>query len=160
MKIIILNGKIGSGKSFVGSKLHQTLKNSAYIEGDAFLQINPFNPTTQNYHLVAKNIAKQVKIYQKFKNIEYVIISWVIWDKKTFDILSQSLNIFNIYPILLVCPQEILEKRLKEDVENNKRFCDNLEKTNRPIYTDGFEKIMVDKSSQAIVDDIIKIINN
>ncbi|MBE7074218.1 MAG: hypothetical protein E7379_03920 [Clostridiales bacterium] len=159
MKVILLNGKIGAGKSFIGSNLHWHLKNSAFIEGDAFLQINPFTPTKENYNLVAKSIANQVKTYDEFKNIEYVIISWVIWHKETYEILKENLKDFDVYEICLDCPNNQLEKRVKNDIENNKRHSDNLQKITRQIYSDGFIKISSNQDLQKVIDEISTIIN-
>ena len=160
MKVILLNGKIGAGKSYIGSNLHYSLNNSAYIEGDSFLQINPFVPTEENYNLVAHSIANQVKTYAKFKTLDYVVISWVIWYEETFNILKKELEKFEFLPICLKCPLAELRKRVKEDIENKKRWPDNLKKTSRKIWSEGFTNINSNQSLEKILNDITNLINN
>ena len=122
MKIVLINGKIGAGKSVVGYALHRKLIKSAFIEGDAFLQINPFNPSKEQYLLVAKNIVQQIKTYAKFKNITYVVLSWIIRDKEVFDLIKNSLNKFDLYPICLENPDDILKTRVEKQIKNGNKF--------------------------------------
>lgn len=160
MKVILLNGRVGAGKSHTGTNLHRSLENSAYIEGDAFLEINPFTPTKENYNMVAKNIINQVKIFSKFKTIDYVIIPWVLWYKETFDILEKKLKKFNLYKIYLKCPVDQLKIRVTEDIKNNKRHPDNYEKTSREVYFDNFSIVNSNQPLENVLKDIKKIINN
>ena len=109
---------------------------------------------------VAKSIANQVKTYSMFKTIDCVIISWVIWNKDTNDILKNALSDFEIYNICLECPEDTLLKRVKTDIENKKRHSDNLQKINRQIFSDGFIKISSNQDLQTVINEILRLINN
>jgi len=160
MKIIIINGKIGSGKSLIGYTLHRKLINSAFIEGDAFLQTNPFNPTKDNYMLATKNIINQIKMYKKFKNIDYVILSWIIRDKEIFAAIKKALSKSNIYPICLDCPTKILKSRVETEIQNGNKFQDNILKINEEVYKENFTCINSNQDVEKIISKIVKLINN
>ena len=160
MKVIILNGKIGAGKSFVGRFLNMKLTNSAFVEGDSFLQINPFKPTQQNYLLVAKNIANQIKTYKKFKNIDYVVLSWIIFNEDIYKKIMDNLIGFSVFPIYLDCPNNVLQKRIKKDVESGTRYADNLLKFEKEPFKENFLVVNSNQKIESLFKDILKIINN
>ena len=56
MKVIILNGPMGVGKTTVGKYIAETNKGTAFIDGDWCLDIHPFVRNRQTKTMAKENI--------------------------------------------------------------------------------------------------------
>ncbi|MEK7354104.1 MAG: AAA family ATPase [Chloroflexota bacterium] len=118
MKLIIINGAPGIGKSTVGRLLHNRLSNSAFLDGDDVWRINPFEVNEKTKSLVEKNIIQVLRNYSE-AGYEYVILAWVLHQQSTidrlishFDDLKPEVHIFT-----LVTDEDTLVARLQGDTQ-------------------------------------------
>ncbi|MDO8624225.1 MAG: zeta toxin family protein [bacterium] len=116
MKLIILNGPSGIGKSTIATRLHEKMSNSALIDVDELRRSIP------NYR---EQRAESLKLaYQKtgeaieshFKNGQDVIIDKVISESSILDSFIEIGKKFdaNAYEILLFADKEASQKRADE----------------------------------------------
>jgi len=153
MKIVFINGKIASGKTTIGKKLYDLIKNSAFIDGDAFMQINPFNPTKNNYISCADSIINLIDNYIKNFNLQYIFVSWVIAYEDIYLKFKEHFNKHNLYFYYLTSTDEILKKRIKIDIKNKVRYADNIDKTYKDFFNKEHTIIISNK-----IDDTVKYI--
>ena len=116
-KLIVINGTMGVGKSTVSKALNQSLENSAWLDGDWCWMMNPWNFSEENKEMVVNNICYILNNFLMNTSFEYIIFSWVI---HTDDILKNivdrlATNCFELYPITLMCSENELLERIKND---------------------------------------------
>ena len=114
VKLIIINGAPGVGKSVVGNLLFSRLDNSTFLDGDDVWRINPFEVNEITKGLVEENIASVLRNYIEAQ-YEYVILTWVLHQQSIIDNLLSKLNDlkFNTRIFTLIADEEVLLERLK-----------------------------------------------
>lgn len=70
MKVILINGQGGTGKSSIANNLKKSLANSAYIDADTLVAVNPFKFNELD-DLLLKNA---VSLIHNFSEKEYAYI--------------------------------------------------------------------------------------
>lgn len=98
-KIILVNGKGGVGKSTNAKELLSKLDNSAWIDIDDLIKVNPWEFNTKMNFLALENASIVVENYKK-NGYEYIILSGGIINQEYFNKFVQGLN--NNYHILYV----------------------------------------------------------
>lgn len=83
-KIITITGMAGSGKTTVAKALLWKLKNSAHIESDSLISVNPFIYNANLEKLGIRNIVLLIKNFFS-SGYENIIISGLIRNKKIFN---------------------------------------------------------------------------
>ncbi|MBI2851397.1 MAG: AAA family ATPase [Chloroflexi bacterium] len=116
MKLIIINGAPGIGKTTVGKLLHNRLSNSAFLDGDDVWRINPFEVNEKTKGLVEKNITLVLRNYLE-AGYEYVILAWVLHHQSAIDRLISRLDDLapKIHIFTLVANEDTLVSRLQAD---------------------------------------------
>lgn len=154
MIVFLINGSIGVGKSTIGSILSQKISNSCWIEADAFMYNNPFNPSIEDYIFVAKEI-KRIAYYHKNKGANYVFVSWCVFDKEIKQLIDALFVDDVLFYILLVVPNQITKKRIQKDISENARPSDNLRKIGKGVYDSDhrrFENIDAEQTVSKIIE--------
>lgn len=109
--IVIINGAPGSGKTKTAEYLFEKTINSAWIDGDVMLGINPQNRTDKELELRERNIASVVKNYNQY-GYKTIYISFVYMSSNylanQIDLLK---NIDDIKVISLIVDDDILKER-------------------------------------------------
>ena len=121
MKLIIINGAPGIGKTTIGRLLHNRLSNSAFLDGDEVWRINPFEVNEKTKSLVEKNITLVLRNYFE-AGYEYVILAWVLHQQSIIDRLVSHLDDLKpeIHIFTLVADESTLVARLQDDAQTTR----------------------------------------
>jgi len=165
MKLILINGQPGAGKTSIAKKLLSELNNAAYIEGDSITSVNPFefNDTLDNL-----GIANAVSLVRNFSKFGYanVILSGLLRDQGTLDIFLRELNKeVDVLFVWLRASKEIRMARKKErgrdeaDESKHFDFVDSLIPNIESIEVKNGKAIFIDTTSKTI-DEVVREIKN
>lgn len=91
MKIILINGQGGSGKSSVGKALLKETENSAFIDVDCLVATNPWKFGEKTDNLAIKNAVSLVNNFSE-ENFENIIISGLTRNQELLDKFCGELN--------------------------------------------------------------------
>ncbi len=130
-KLILVNGTMGVGKTTTCNELLKLLKPSVFLDGDWCWNMNPFIVTDETKAMVNDNITHLLKNYLYCSSYEYVIFCWVMHHESIINdiIISLSDLNFELYKITLLCSEEALKSRLTQDVKDNIRQPDVIERS-------------------------------
>lgn len=122
-KLIIVNGTMGVGKTVTCSELKKSLTNSVWLDGDWCWMINPFTVNDENRKMVINNITYLLRSFITNSSLEYIIFNWVIHIEDIFNLILQPLSDleFEVIKITLTCSEEVLKKRIIQDIQLNLR---------------------------------------
>ena len=73
MKIIILNGPMGVGKTTVGKTIADRFPGTAFIDGDWCMDLHPFVGNRETKEMAIDNILHMIRNYQLIDTIRQVI---------------------------------------------------------------------------------------
>ena len=117
MKIIILNGPMGVGKTTIGTHIADKYPGTAFIDGDWCMDIHPFVGNSETKAMAVDNILHMVKNYNKSSYCDMVVISWLMDDSGVFASLIKGLAEMDadITSVTLMCSEEQLRKQWNDD---------------------------------------------
>lgn len=156
MKLIIINGVMGVGKSVTSRALNQKLSNSVWLDGDWCWMMDPFVVNDITKEMVIDNITYQLNNFINSKQFEHIIFNWVIDEEYIYDEVIKRLAPIDIYKITLMCSKETLSNRINQDIKTGLRDEDNLNRSLSKYqkYQD-LNSIKIDTDNKQI-DTIIK----
>ncbi len=117
MKVIILNGPMGVGKTTVGNLIADKYKGTAYIDGDWCMDLHPFVGNSETRAMAVDNILHMIRNYRDLSSCNMVVLSWLIDLDDVMNKLTQGIHDLDMEPLVftLVCSREQLIKQWKED---------------------------------------------
>lgn len=156
MRLIIINGVMGVGKSVTSRALNQKLSNSVWLDGDWCWMMDPFVVNDITKEMVIDNITYQLNNFINSKQFEHIIFNWVIDEEYIYDEVIKRLAPIDIYKITLMCSKETLSNRINQDIKAGLRDEDNLNRSLSKYqkYQD-LNSIKIDTDNKQI-DTIIK----
>ena len=121
MKVIILNGPMGVGKTTVGKTIADQHPGTAFIDGDWCMDIHPFIGNDETKAMAVDNILHMIGNYQDCSVCSMVVLVWLMDDLWVIDRITQGLSAMKaeVKNVTLVCDRENLIRRWKND-----RNCD------------------------------------
>ena len=121
MKVIILNGPMGVGKTTVGKTIADQHPGTAFIDGDWCMDIHPFIGNDETKAMAVDNILHMIGNYQDCSVCSMVVLVWLMDDPWVIDRITQGLSAMQaeVKNVTLVCDRENLIRRWKND-----RNCD------------------------------------
>ena len=81
MKVIILNGPMGVGKTTVGKYIADTNEGTAFLDGDWCLDLHPFVGNRETKAMAIDNILYIIKNYQKCSLCKMIVLTWLMDDE-------------------------------------------------------------------------------
>lgn len=151
--IVIISGAPGSGKTKTAEYLVQTTPNSAWIDGDWMLRINPQKRNTKEIYLRMKNISDIVKNYNK-SGYSYIFISFVYMGSKVInDQKNMFSNIDTVRFFALVPDDNTLRNRHDKDTYEREEIESSI-KINRTIA--NLENVTVIDNSNLSIEEVAK----
>ena len=119
MKVIILNGPMGVGKTTVGKYLADHHPGTAFIDGDWCLDIHPFVGNQETKAMAVDNILHMIGNYQKCSVCNMVVLVWLMDEPWVIQKITQGLSAMQaeVKNMTLVCSRESLIRRWKDDHE-------------------------------------------
>ena len=117
MKVIILNGPMGVGKTTVGTYIAEHNPGTAFIDGDWCMDIHPFVGNQETRAMAVDNILHMIGNYQKCSECNMVVLVWLMDDPDVIKQISEGVKALNAQPMLytLICGQEELIRRWEND---------------------------------------------
>ena len=117
MKVIILNGPMGVGKTTVGKYIADHHPGTAFIDGDWCLDIHPFVGNQETKVMAVDNILHMIGNYQKCSVCSMVVLVWLMDEPWVIQKITQGLSAMQaeVKNMTLVCSRESLIRRWKDD---------------------------------------------
>lgn len=117
MKVIILNGPMGVGKTTVGKYIADNNKGTAFIDGDWCMDIHPFVGNRETKTMAIDNILHMIKNYKNCSECNMIVLTWLMDNQWVYDKLMEGLNKLNldIKSVTLICDEPTLLNRWKND---------------------------------------------
>ncbi len=127
--------------------------------------MNPFVVTEENKAMVMDNITHLLNAFLRNSGYEYVIFCWVIHEDSIFDELLSRLKDaeYELYKVTLICSEQMLRKRLMQDVHNGIRDQGIIERSiaRLPLYA-RMDTVKLDVSGitpQQAADEICRLVS-
>ena len=158
--LIFINGTMGVGKTTT-SKIHQKqLPKSVFLDGDWCWDMSPFIVTDETKKMVIDNITYVLNNFISCSEYENIIFCWVMHEQSIIDEILSRLDTRSCkeYKFSIICSEEALIARIKEDIRQGIRREDVIERSVPRLqcyHTMNTEKIDVSSISPKQAAEII-----
>ena len=117
MKVLVLNGPMGVGKTTVGKCVADRNPGTAYIDGDWCMDLHPFVGSRETKAMAIDNILHMIGNYQKCSVCNGVVLAWLMDDAWVVQNLLEGLAVLGaeVRSVTLTCDRESLIERWKND---------------------------------------------
>ena len=117
MKIIILNGPMGVGKTTVGKTIADRFPGTAFIDGDWCMDLHPFVGNRETKEMAIDNILHMIRNYRDCSQCEMVVLAWLMDDEWVISQLIKGVGALRMEmkSVTLVCDESQLRNQWKED---------------------------------------------
>ena len=117
MKVIVLNGPMGVGKTTVGKHIAGQNPGTAFIDGDWCMDIHPFVGDQETRAMAVDNILHMIRNYQKCSVCSMVVLVWLMDDPRVIREIEEGLAALRaeVKSVTLVCDRETLIRRWEND---------------------------------------------
>ncbi len=117
MKVILINGPMGVGKTTTGKLIADKIPGTAFIDGDWCMDIHPFVGNHETKAMAVDNILHMIGNYQKCSECRMVVLVWLMDDPWVLQSISDGINALQAEErsITLICNEASLIKRWKDD---------------------------------------------
>lgn len=117
MKVIILNGPMGVGKTTVGKYIADQNPGTAFIDGDWCMDIHPFVGNQETKAMAVDNILHMIRNYQDCSVCSMVVLVWLMDDDWVIKRIMEGLSTLRAEAkdVTLICDRENLIKRWRND---------------------------------------------
>lgn len=124
MKVIIINGPMGVGKTTVGKYIANMNPGTAFIDGDWCLDIHPFVGNRETKTMAIDNIIHMIDNYRKCSACQMVVLVWLMDDLWVYQSIIDGISNLQmeIKSVTLICDKENLHTRWKNDKVNEWRI--------------------------------------
>ena len=117
MKVIIINGPMGVGKTAVGKCIAEKKPGTAFIDGDWCMDLHPFVGNRETKAMAVDNILHMIRNYRKCSECRMVVLAWLMDDPWVLQRITEGIHAMHadMKSITLVCDRESLIRRWKND---------------------------------------------
>ena len=117
MRVFIINGPMGIGKTTVGKAIAGKYPGTAFIDGDWCMDLHPFVGNHETKAMAIDNILHMIGNYQKCSECKMIVLSWLMDDQWVFQSIMDGLSAFQteVKSVTLTCDRETLIRRWKND---------------------------------------------
>ena len=117
MKVIILNGPMGVGKTATGKLIARKNPGTAFIDGDWCMDIHPFVGNRETKAMAIDNILHMIGNYQKCSACKMVVLVWLMDHEWVLRRIRDGLSSLQAESrtVTLICDRETLIRRWKND---------------------------------------------
>ena len=117
MKVIILNGPMGVGKTTVGKTIADKCPGTAFIDGDWCMDIHPFTGNRETKKMSIDNILHMIRNYRDCSACNMVVLAWLMDDEWVIADLIEGIGALqmDVKSVTLVCEEQKLKKQWEED---------------------------------------------
>lgn len=117
MKVIVINGPMGVGKTTVGRFIAEKYPGTAFIDGDWCMDLHPFVGNRETKAMAVDNILHMIANYQKCSACNMIVLVWLMDDAWVLQRIAESLSALQVQAkkVTLVCDEGHLIERWKND---------------------------------------------
>ena len=117
MKVIILNGPMGVGKTTVGKYIADHYPGTAFIDGDWCLDLHPFVGNRETKAMAVDNILHMIGNYMKCSVCKMIVLVWLMDDPWVLQAITDGLAALQaeVKSVTLVCDREYLNRLWEND---------------------------------------------
>ncbi len=154
MKIIILNGPMGVGKTTVGKYIADHNPGTAFIDGDWCMDIHPFVGNQETRDMAVDNILHMIGNYLKCSVCSMVVLVWLMDDPQVVLKITESLSGLKaeVKNVTLVCNEENLLRRWENDHDCSWRTDEWLDISLRSLPGFAAMDNVIDTSDRTVED--------
>lgn len=119
MKVIILNGPMGVGKTAVGKYIADHTPGTAFIDGDWCLDIHPFVGNRETKTMAIDNILHMIGNYKNCTECKMIVLVWLMDNDWVYDAIVDGIKKLDleIKSVTLTCSTAALTDRWHNDKE-------------------------------------------
>ena len=128
--LYLIGGTMGVGKTTVSQLLKKRLCRSVCLDGDWCWDSDPFQVTEETKRMVMKNICFLLNSFLHCSAYEHIIFCWVMHTQQIIDDILSRLDCQDcaVHCISLLCSEEALTRRLRQDLAKGLRTADIIPK--------------------------------
>ena len=117
MRVLVINGPMGVGKTTIAKYIADKLPGTAYIDGDWCMDIHPFVGNRETKAMAVDNILHMIGNYQKCSVCKRVVLAWLMDDSWVVQSILEGLSALRAEArsVTLICDRESLIERWKND---------------------------------------------
>ena len=117
MRVIVINGPMGVGKTTVGKFIADTNAGTAFIDGDWCMDIHPFVGNSETKAMAVDNIRHMIDNYRKCSVCKQIVLVWLMDDRQVYQRIKEAIEEMqlDLKSVTLVCDKEHLITRWKND---------------------------------------------
>ncbi|HOJ35759.1 MAG: AAA family ATPase [Clostridiales bacterium] len=129
--LIIINGTMGVGKTAVSKELQKLLPDCVFLDGDWCWDMSPFIVNHETKEMVLDNISYLLNNFISCSVFENIVFCWVMHEQSIIDNVLSRLKLTDckVHKFSLVCSEEALISRLKNDIAAKIRSEDIIERS-------------------------------
>lgn len=129
--LYLIGGTMGVGKTTVCKILKEELQDSVFLDGDWCWNMHPFQVTEETKSMVLDNICHLLNNFLHCSAYKNVIFCWVMHRQEILDEILSALDTDKavVHCISLLCEEEALVHRIKEDIARGVREEAVIEKS-------------------------------
>ena len=117
MKVTVINGPMGVGKTTVGKYIADTCPGTAFIDGDWCMDLHPFVGNRETKAMAVDNILHMVSNYGKCSACQSIVLVWLMDDEWVRQSIADGILAMGmeLNSVTLTCGSEELIRRWKND---------------------------------------------
>ena len=117
MKVIILNGPMGIGKTTVGTCIADKRPGTAFIDGDWCMDLHPFVGNRETKEMAVDNILHMIRNYRDCAECNMIVLAWLMDDAWVYETLTAGIRDLGleIKSVTLICDEEQLKMQWAAD---------------------------------------------
>ena len=117
MKVIILNGPMGVGKTAVGKYIAEHTPGTAFIDGDWCLDIHPFVGNQETKTMAIDNILHIIGNYKKCSECKMIVLVWLMDNDWVYEAIVDGIKKLDleIKSVTMTCDYTSLTDRWQND---------------------------------------------
>ena len=129
MKVVVINGPMGVGKTAIGKYIAENHAGTAFIDGDWCLDLHPFIGNRETRAMAVDNILHMIGNYKKCSACRMIVLVWLMDDPQVLRSITGGITELDleIRSVTLTCSKNELIHRWKNDHECPWRTDDWLE---------------------------------
>ena len=129
MKVIVINGSMGVGKTTVGKTIADRYPGTAFIDGDWCMDLHPLVGNAETRAMAVDNILHMVGNYLHCSACSMVVLVWLMDDPQVCRQVIDGISALQTEAeyVTLTCDAESLARRWKNDRECEWRTDEWLE---------------------------------
>ena len=117
MKVIIINGPMGVGKTTVGKYIAEKCTGTAFIDGDWCFDIHPFVGNQATKTMAIDNILHMIANYRKCSICNMIVFVWLMDERWVYQKIADGISNMELEAknFTLVCDKNTLINRWEND---------------------------------------------